>query len=70
MVYIEVVMTHAETLEEFPHYFRHTTENDIHIFDWCVKHFGDLPSDKWCTSFRGYYIKDEKDYVLAMLRWS
>lgn len=75
---MKIPTSHERTLELFP-YFYHSTpfvnDDDDNIFRWCVKRLGDIPvddSDKssWCTTFRGFYFKDEQDYMLCILRWS
>jgi hypothetical protein len=74
-----MLSSHGRTLELFP-YFYHSTpfinDDDDKIFTWCLKQFGEISiignSDTgiWCTTFRGFYFKDEQDYMLCILRWS
>lgn len=53
--------------------------DDKHYFEveeWCAKHFGPHPKnpDAWSRWVHKYsekiHFRDEKDYVLFMLRWS
>lgn len=71
-------MTHADTLEIFPYFLPSNTVAvyDVQIYDWCEDQFGEFRPEKehssisrWCTGFRGYYFKNEQDYILAVLRW-
>ena len=54
-------------------------DDDRHYFEveeWCAKHFGPHPKnpDAWSRWVHKYsekiHFRDEKDYVLFMLRWS
>ena len=48
----------------------------VDIENWCIDNFGPHPMnpDSWCRWYRystkKFYFRDEKDYVLFLLRWS
>lgn len=47
--------------------------NDKLIYTWLLEHFGrpaiDNTDAQWTCSVLGYHFKDEKAYMLAILRW-
>lgn len=69
---------HEAILELFPYFYKSTpfiNENDDAIYSWCVEKYGDIPSDdsdegQWCTTFRGFFFKEERDYIMCLLRWA
>ncbi len=48
----------------------------VDIENWCINNFGPHPMnpDAWCRwyrySTRKFYFRDEKDYLLFLLKWS
>ena len=45
------------------------------VVDWCIQNFGPAPEkpDAWSRWFRSEFFfnfRDEKDYLLFLLRWS
>lgn len=69
---------HEAILELFPYFYKSTpfiNENDDAIYSWCVEKYGDIPIEnsdegQWCTTFRGFFFKEERDYIMCLLRWA
>lgn len=71
-------MFHNDLLKEYPYFYKRDSMalDDTSVYSWCEEQFGLFSPEKsdygskWCTTFRGYYFKEERDYVLTILRWA
>lgn len=67
---------HNQILRTHPYCYERdiTRFDDLDVIEWCEQMFGLSESEddntRWLTTFRGYYFKNEKDFILTVLRWS
>ena len=62
---------HKKLILDYPYFVRVKYYKGMD--EWCDKNFGiwQWPGDNncWCSSYQGYYFKNEKDFVLFTLRY-